>query len=354
MAEQDFRASPRGRRQSWFGLKPGIKTALAGSGIHPVLQASQRLLPGLSIRRLPAPAGLAEVVAEVDGERFVLLDPARCEIAKEMYWGRGRRPVSGDALALDVMARLSRDADVFLDVGAYTGVFTLAALTANPRLHAHAFEMVPAVAEGLVRNLERNGVTDRATVHRAGVGRPGERMTVPSGEGGSALPSFYSARLSFSAGVEVEFVSLDSLIADVAGGAESGDVSAAATGAESGDDSEAATGAEHEPSTEAEAGVQSPIVAMKVDVEGTENTVFAHGQEFLARFTPDILCEVLVEHAEPRELEVLLAPHGYSYYLVCDDVLELRARITPDPRHRDWLFTTRSPEDLAEFAPVTD
>jgi FkbM family methyltransferase len=350
MTEQDFRTSLRGRRQSWFGLKPGIKSALASSGIHPVLRASQRLLPGRSIRRLPAPAGLTEVVAEVDGERFVLLDPARCEIAKEIYWGRGRRPVPGDALALDVTTRLAREADVFLDVGAYTGVFTLAALTANPRIHAHAFEMVPAVAEGLVRNLDRNAVTDRAMVHRRGVGELGDRMTVPSGEGGSALPSFYSARLSFREGVEVEFVSLDSLVADVVNAAESGAAGEVAAGAEP----ELADAAESQLQTAGEADAQGPVVTMKVDVEGTENTVFAHGQEFLARFAPDILCEVLVEHARPRELEALLAPHGYSYYLVRDEELELRRRITPDPDHRDWLFTTRSPEDLAQFAPVTD
>lgn len=309
MTDEDFRTTPRGRRQAWFGLKPSVKKAAATPLLHPVLRAATALAPGLHSGRLPAPAHLREVRGSAAGASFVLVDPDRCEIAKELYWGRGRRPVERDAFALDIMVALSRDADEFVDIGAYTGVFSVATLAGNASLHAHAFEMIPAVAAGLSKNVERNGMSARLTLHPTGVGAAGARMRVPSGEGGSALPSFYSANMSFADGVEVEFVSLDGLAAEVPPGSR---------------------------------------VTMKIDVEGAENQVLAHGQEFLGEFLPDILCEVLPGEADGAELESLLAPHGYRYHLVRDVDLFERRTIEPDDDYRDWLFTTRTREDLEE------
>ena len=94
---------------------------------------------------------------------------------------------------------------------------------------------------------------------------------------------------------------------------------------------------------------------LKVDVEGAENTVFGFGQQLLAAHRPEILCEVLPARAQPRELEALLAPHGYAYYLVGDGVLEHRRRIVPDEAFRDWFFTTAAPAQLAAAGvPVRD
>lgn len=322
----DYRSTFRGRRQRWFGLKPLVKTALAARPLHPVLRLAARTVPGVRAGRLPAPAGLAEVAGTAAGARFVLVDPARCEIAKEFYWGRGRRPDPADALALDIVTALARTADVLLDVGAYTGVFTVAAAAANPRLRAHAFEMIPAVVAGLERNLERNGIAHRVEVHPTGVGASGMRMRVPSGEGGSALPSFYSASMEFDDGDEVVFTALDDLLDGAHGGGLDGAIDGGPVGGL------AAAGRER--------------VVMKIDVEGAENAVLAHGQELFARYRPDILCEVLHGQADGRELEALLAPHGYRWYLVREHDLAERTRIAPDPVFRDWLFTARTPAEL--------
>ena len=311
----DYRRTAAARRQSWYGLKAPVKRLLAQPAVHPALRVAARHLPRLRIGRLPAPATLHEVPGRVDGAVFVLLEPARCEIAKELYWGSGRRPRPEDAFALDLVAALAREADVLLDVGAYTGLFTLAGTAVNPRLQAHAFEIVPAVADLLRRNVERNGVADRVVVHEQGLGEPGTTMRVPTGEGGSALPSFYSARMEFDSGVEVPFVALDSLVDQV--------------------------------------GPHGTRVAMKVDVEGAENLVLGHGQEFLERFRPDVLCEVLAGVADGPELERLLAPHGYRYHLVGRGTLHPSGPLVPHPELRDWLFTTRGPDELARLGVPT-
>jgi FkbM family methyltransferase len=66
-----------------------------------------------------------------------------------------------------------------LDVGAYTGIFTLVGTLVNPNLKAHAFEIVPDVYDALRENCARNGILDRTTLHHVGVGKPETHVRVP-------------------------------------------------------------------------------------------------------------------------------------------------------------------------------
>lgn len=309
----DFRDSDRARRQSWFGLKKYIKTALSLPGVHLAMRLLAPRVRRVRTGRLPAPRRVREVRGYVDGGQYVLLDPHRCEIAKELYWGDGRRPEAADAFALDVMVALAKDARTFLDVGAYTGVFTLAVTAANPGLQAHAFEIVPAVADTLARNIARNDVADRTQMHTVGVGDPQMTMQVPAGDSGSALPSFYSSDMQFDEGTGVSFVALDEFTGTVA----------------------------------------DPVV-MKIDVEGGEQTLLRFGQKFLATHRPDILCEVLAD-ADGQVLESLLAPHGLGFYAVGKGQVHRRQHLVPDPAYRDWLISARTPEQLRELGiPVAE
>jgi FkbM family methyltransferase len=260
--------------------------------------------------RLPAPRHVREVQGHADGVGFVMLRPDRCVIAKELYWGDGRRPHAEDDLAIELFASLAAGADVVVDVGAYTGIFTLVAATVNASAHVHAFEIVPAVHRMLLDNVDRNGLTGRVTAHLAGVGRPGGSITVPEGSGGSALPDFYSTRLHFEEGTKVELVGLDSLVDAVPPGSR---------------------------------------VLMKIDVEGSEDEVLGFGQAFLGAFGPDILCEILDGVADAASVERSLSPHGYRYFLVQEHDIEERPHIAPDPRFRDWLFTRREPVAMSSF-----
>jgi FkbM family methyltransferase len=299
----DFHA----RRQSWFGLKRLVKRFLALRAPNALLRLVTKGSPSLRAGRLPAPSRLTEVAGRVGGVPFVMLDPARCENAKELFWGRGRRPRAHDRLALDSVAVLARASDAFLDVGAYTGLFTLAVTAYAPDVDVHAFEIVPAVADALEANVQRNGIADRVAVHREGIGDPQETIRVPTGEGGSALPSFYSSKMRFDGGREVGFRSLDSVAALIP---------------------------------------ELARVVMKVDVEGTEDAVFRFGQAFLRARRPHILCEVLHGVADGAALDGLLAAAELHRYLVTDSRLVRIDRVVPHPAFRDWLFTPATAEEL--------
>jgi FkbM family methyltransferase len=295
------------RRQSWFGLKRFVKRFLALRVPNAIVRLFARLVPSLPSGRLPAPARLSEVTGRVGGTSFVMLDPARCKNAKELFWGRGRRPKAHDRLALDSVAVLARASDTFLDVGAYTGLFTLAVTAYAPQVDVHAFEIVPAVADVLEANVRRNELEDRVVIHREGVGDPEATMRVPSADDGSALPPFDSSRMRFEEGKAVGFRSLDSVAALIP---------------------------------------EAARVVMKIDVEGTEDAVFRFGQAFLKTRRPDIMCEVLHDVADGAALDGLLAVAKLHKYLVTDARLVRIDRVVPHPAYRDWLFTPRTEEEL--------
>lgn len=309
--QDDYRSSSVGRRRSWYGLKKWVKRFFGLSLPHAMLRQTVRLFPRLGESgRLPAPSRLHEVKGRAGGRTFIMLRPRDCVIAKELYWGKGRRPKPSDAFAVELFASAASRASVMVDIGAYTGLFTLVGTTVNPDLEAHAFEIVPDVFQALFDNCVRNDVLHRTVLYPAGIGVPGSEMTVPARSNDSALPSFYSSRLHFESGVRVRFRSLDSLLDSMPEGVR---------------------------------------VAVKVDVEGTEDAVLQHGQEFLRVFHPDILCEVLYEVGDASQVEELLAAHGYSFFLVRGDGLRRAEHVAGHRTYRDWFFTVRSEEELADW-----
>ena len=308
---EDYRRSNTGRRRSWYGLKKWVKWFLGLRLPHAVLVQATRLAPSMRVSgRLPAPAHLREVIGRVDDRSFVMLRPSACVVAKELYWGNGRRPHAEDAFAVELFGAAARRATVVVDVGAYTGLFTLVGTAVNDSLQAHAFEIVPDVFQALVDNCVRNDVLDRTFLYAEGLGTPDAEMIVPARSHDSALPSFYSSRLHFETGVHVRFRSLDSIVPALP------------------DDA---------------------TVAMKVDVEGTEDAVFEYGQGFLETYHPDILCEVLDGVGDGAAVERLLSGHGYRFYLVRAGSLQRSDRVRTHPKYRDWFFTVRSPDELASW-----
>lgn len=304
----DYRRTAKGRKRSWYGAKRYVKHALAWPGVHLVTRVIAKAAGQNRAGRLPAPARLKEVRGTAHGESFVMLRPDICVVAKELYWGKGVRPRPEDALAVEVFAILATESRVVLDVGAYTGLFTLVAGKVNLQTRLHAFEIVPDVFEWLTKNCIRNNIFDRCHLHALGLGTPDTTVRVPSTSSDSALPSFYSTDLVFEDGVLVPIESLDSQISLITSG---------------------------------------PVL-IKIDVEGTENQILRHGQEFLARFEPDILCEVLHGSANGLELEALLGS-DYRYYLVTATHLQEQTSVEPNEQYRDWLFSKRDQVQLGSL-----
>src|SRR3954452_5657496 len=79
-------------------------------------------------------------------------------------------------------------------------------------------------------------------------------------------------------------------------------------------------------------------VTMKIDVEATEDQVFANGARFIAAHRPTILCEILHGRARVDAIDDLLRRHESHRYLVREHDVRPSPSVIPDERFRDWLF----------------
>lgn len=287
------------RRHGWFGVKSAVKRLVRYvPWYNPVMRYAVSALPFVPwLRRMPVvPVDVEVRLAE--GSVF-MVKPDRCEIAKQLYWTAGVREPAEDAVALALFERLCREADVAMDIGCNSGLFAMAAARANPGCRVLAFDLLPEAIEICFANLVRNNLVAQVEPCLRGIGEPGGRFRVPARVGGATMPSSVSTDFAFDQGVEVPIVSLDSL-ADSLG--------------------------------------EASRVAIKIDVEATEHNLFSHGQAFLARYRPTIVCEVL-KRAKVEAYGPMLAGLGYHFALITDTGLVPRDSLVPHPRYKDWLFS---------------
>ena len=102
-------------------------------------------------------------------------------VGRMLYWNgaAGFEPET-----IDVFDKLARKAQIFADIGANTGHFTLYALAVNPEIKTYGFEPVQRTFDVLSRNIEINNWQQRCELHNLALGtEDGEvRFHVPFDE----------------------------------------------------------------------------------------------------------------------------------------------------------------------------
>lgn len=309
--------SDQRRRQSWWGLKRPIKRTVALPGINHAARAVTLRRRGRdAAARLPVPMTVRQVEGRVDGLTFTMNDPAQCILAKELHWGQGKRPRPQDQFALEVFARLAQQASRVLDIGSYTGIFSLVAAKANPRIPVDAFEIVPSNYLAALGNVIGNDLVGRVQVHLEGVGETGT-IRMPAATHGSALPDFWSIDdADAEDGVSVPITTLADIVARLG---------ATPDATENG-------------------------ILIKVDVEGHENALVASSAETITAYRPTFLMEILPGADTAPLTAIFGAPAGaaapYRYYLIIEDRLRESLALHGEDDYRDWLITPLTPAHL--------
>lgn len=319
-------AEARRRRQSWWGLKRPVKRAVSLPGVNLLAHAVTAGARGTdAAARLPAPMGLRQVQGRIDDITYVMNDPAQCIIAKELYWGDGRRPRAQDQFALDTFARLAQHADHVLDIGSYTGVFSVVAAKVNRAVAVEAFEIVPSNFLAAWGNVIANDLVGRIEVHLEGVGAEGV-VRMPAATSGSALPDFWSIDdADDESGIRVPVSTLETVLARSA----------------------------------ERLGYDRRRILVKVDVEGHENDLVTASADVIRADRPTFLMEILPDADVAPLLEVFARPGPdatgpYRYYVVTEDRLRERPTLTAERTYRDWLITTLVPDELSALGIPTD
>jgi FkbM family methyltransferase len=114
-----------------------------------------------------------------DGRTFRYVSSDADILARGLIWTNMRH---WEETTHPVVYQLARSARRFLDIGAFSGIYTLLACRANPSLEALAIEPNPAATRMLNRNIRANRFENRVTViDKALSDTPGRtRLRIPA------------------------------------------------------------------------------------------------------------------------------------------------------------------------------
>jgi FkbM family methyltransferase len=186
-----------------------------------------------------SPATIAQI--DVDGHRYVMQLPDAGTDYIQTKIGSERQPYEREMLE-DMCARLA-PGDLVLDVGANVGNHAMY-LAVVGGCRVEAFEPNTRLCDAIAASAALNGIAERVRVHRTGVGQVAATASFQT-----ELPDNLGAqRLSLGQG-EIPVVPLDSL------------------------------------------GIEGPVKAIKIDVEGMEGEVLRGGQALIERDRPMIYVE---------------------------------------------------------------
>ena len=205
-----------------------------------------------------------------------------------------------------VVEGLTRSREVFIDVGANAGLFSLVAAKLNPLLRAIAFEPNPRMFDLLSRNKQLNRLSNLTVEPVAVSNEEGEAKLFLNGSDMSAslVPDFQSCFNPVTGSVAVKTTTLDQYVEEHA--------------------------------------VKGSMV-WKIDVEGHERELLEGAERTIASRKPDIIMEVL-DTFDPA-LTAKFEDLGYRFYKITNRGL-LRAENVQLTRIGDftffnYLFTTR-------------
>ncbi|MDP4013851.1 MAG: FkbM family methyltransferase [Candidatus Nanopelagicales bacterium] len=134
-----------------------------------------RVIPPRVYEKIP-PLGSHPVITP-EGNTIAYVADLSDMMARQVVWGNLQ---VWEATSLQIFSKLARSSVRFLDVGAYTGIYSLIACADGPG-EAIAFEPNPAVRPLLARNIRANNFDHRVTViPKAASDTPGTAtMTIP-------------------------------------------------------------------------------------------------------------------------------------------------------------------------------
>jgi len=210
-------------------------------------------------------------------------------VAVRLFWNG-----SYEKTTLQAWSMLARSMEMALDVGAHTGVYTLAAKAANPKLNVASFEPVATNHARMLLNLRANGMP-MGTAYNLAVGEKQEVVDFYTKPNSIRLVSSGSLRpVANAVSTPVQKVALD-------------------------------------PSFPAE--THGRIGLMKIDVEGFEPQVLEGMRNILAAAKPIIFFEC-IQRPAGEAVQRFLEPLGYKFHEV-DDAAGSITRVAAVTPHFD-------------------
>lgn len=232
-------------------------------------------------------------------------------VARAYFW-RGKDAY--ESTSLKIWSTLSTKCSHIIDIGSYSGVYSLAAAKSNPKSRIYAIEALDRVYSRLLINKKANTVSNLKCFNFAVSDRDSEiELFIYSGEdilvSGSTTVSEVTDRTPFERRV-VKAVKLDTFVKE---------------------------------------NSIPKVELLKIDAEGAEHFILNGAKELIEGSKPDIICELLPT-SELDTISNFLGTFGYRYYKISESSLILEEHETPpasiEPPDFNILMTTKSPSEL--------
>lgn len=135
-------------------------------------------------------------------------------LARHIVWTDMR---DWEATTQPVLFELAKNAEVFVDVGAYSGIYTVLACVANPGIRVVAFEPNPAKLPQLRSNIAANELQDRVTVIEAALstGCGTAKLSIPPDDSTASLATAEPAGVAVDVAVTTGDIALDGMCVDL-------------------------------------------------------------------------------------------------------------------------------------------
>jgi len=233
-----------------------------------------KLLSFLIDLRLP-PSGIIKIKIR-EGAHFKMATNQTSYVTNLLYW---KGPDSFEYTP--IFKGLIPSCNVFIDIGANTGYYSLLAASINPSIKVHAFEPAQGPLHYLKNNTRLNNLEKQISVHPLA-------LSIESGE-----LSFYEVRNKKYTYLPYNLGGVGSLKEDSAKAAYIVKTETL----------------DHFILENSITGVD----LIKIDTEGTENLILAGSEETIRKFHPVIICETLFNKIEDK-LEAIMKSHGYLFF----------------------------------------
>jgi FkbM family methyltransferase len=229
-------------------------------------------------------------------------------VSNQVYWlgWRGYEPEMSP-----LFFQFAAKARIIFDVGAHVGFYALVAGHANAAAKVFAFEPVPATFERLARNMSLNRLSNVTCMQCAVGNRDG---LVPFYKGEQKIPcsagtsfEFYKPWASMMSTIQVTSVTVDRFLEE-----------------------KGLTG----------------IDLVKVDTESTEPEVLHGMANSIKRDRPTIFCEVLAGFRTEQQIEDLLKPFGYRFYMLTTTGPVRRDHIDADTKWPNHLLSVLGDQEI--------
>jgi len=190
-------------------------------------------------------------------------------------------------ISRNFFASIATDCELILDIGAYTGIYSIESAIQNDNCLVSAFEPNPKIFSNLLNNIEQNKLSNRIKPYQIALGREEgmNKMYIPDNSKSSSTLSLVSKSSIY---FEVPMLTIDDIFSS------------------------------------------KYVDLIKIDVEGYESEVFLGGRYVLDKFKPIILAEALT-HRELMDQKLVLSKYGYL------DPIQVFSGSKSDRRNYIWF-----------------